>query len=287
MEKITFAKDEKRKEISLDLLKQTASLADPFKGMPSYRPVEHWQLIENIQEQVDKKNYNFVPEPIYIGNGKEDLKRIIQLDPENEGFVNAMVVNRMLTKLNLSGQSFDRQDYNTSIAIGYHERGIQVAFGSNVKTCANMCIFADRIMYTYGNNRMPFDKMMQLITDHIDNLPQIAEDDFRILETFKDFPVNDRDIIETVGEMHLMSVQNAYLKGESPFNIGQVSSFSQGILKHNAKLLDFGGEERIMSLYDFYNVGTEILHPKRAEMTSVWPSVAHWGDYLTKRFHIN
>ena len=162
-----------------------------------------------------------------------------------------------------------------------------MAFGTNIKVCANMCIFANRILYTYGSEKMPFEKMMQLVDEYIDNLPTIAKDDFRILETFKEFPVNDWNVIETVGEMQLMAVQSAYLKGESPFNIGQVSSFSQGVLKNSPKLLDLGGEDRIMSLYDFYNMGTEILHPKRAEMTTVWPSVAHWGDYLTKRFNVN
>ena len=288
METIVFEKDEKRKEISLETLKQTASLVDPYVGkMPAHRPLEHWQLIETIAEKVDKKGYKFKPDPIFIGNGKEELKRIIQLDPENMGLVNAIVINRILTRLNFSGEDFGRKEYNTSIAIGYHERGIQMAFGTNIKVCANMCIFANRILYTYGSEKMPFEKMMQLVDEYIDNLPTIAKDDFRILETFKEFPVNDWNVIETVGEMQLMAVQSAYLKGESPFNIGQVSSFSQGVLKNSPKLLDLGGEDRIMSLYDFYNMGTEILHPKRAEMTTVWPSVAHWGDYLTKRFNVN
>ena len=283
---ILFEKDEKTKEVSLDLLKQTASLADPYTGkLPSSRPIEHWQFIEEIQEQVDKKNLSFAIEPIYIGKGES--KKIKQLDPENKGIPGSYLFQPVVTKLNITTPDYVRENYSTSIAIGYTEKGVQVAFGTNVHVCSNMCIFGGRLSVTYGNNKMPFDKLMELVQKHMNELPSIAESDFGILNQYEQLPVNDRDIIETIGEMQINAVQGAYFGGDAPLNIGQVSHFTKGIIGAHPNLLDLGGEERLMSLYDFYNMGTEILHPKRSEVSTVWPGVAHWGDYLNNRFNIN
>jgi hypothetical protein len=286
METIIFGKDEKTKEISLDVLKKTLNLADPYTGkLPESRPMEHYQFIETIAEMAYKNNLKFEMEPIYIGKGESDW--IKELDRERLGLPESYIIRRVITKLNISSPGYLKEDFGTSIAVGYNEKGVQGAIGVNVRICSNMCIFGGRLMTTYGNNRMPFSKLMELISKQINELPTIAESDFRILETYKEFPINDRDIIETIGEMHVNAVQGAYFGGNSPLNIGQVSNFTQGVLKSHPKLLELGGEERLMSLYDFYNMGTEILHPKRAEVSGVWPGVAHWGDYINQRFNIN
>jgi len=286
MEKIIFEKDEKSIEVPFLILKRTASLADPYTGkLPTTRPLEHWQFIESIAELLDKNNISFMPSPIYIG--KSESKKIVQLDPDNIGLPESFLFNRVVTKFNMTSPDYSKQEYNTSIAIGYNEKGIQVALGTNVRICSNMCIFGNRLIFTYGNNRMPYDKFTMAITQYINDLPYIAEDNFTILENMMSLPINKNDIIKSIGDIHISAVNGTYFGGDSPFNIGQVSNFTQTILKLFPKFIDNDNFESISNLYDFYNIGTHILHPQRAELHDVWKRVTDWSNYITNRFISN
>lgn len=282
---IIFEAKERTREIDLPTLKETVSLAEYDGKLPDSRPLEHYQLIDDLSEIAYKKGYNFNLDHIYVS--KSESNRLMVFDPENQGLPKSYILRRVVTRLNIVDASFNTAAHNTSIAIGYNERGIQIAFGTNVKVCSNMCIFGERYMTTYGDNKMPFDKMMELVNTYINQLPDICSDDFRILNRMYDHPVNDNDIITAVGEMQLNAVRGAYFGGDSPLNIGEVSTFSKGLLKQHGNILEAEPESRIMSLYDFYNMGTEILHPQRAEISSVWPNVSSWGNFVVNHFNLN
>lgn len=284
-ELIVFEKDQKSKDISLGLLKQTASLADPFSGLlPNSRPIEHWQLIEQISETVDKAKLKYKLDPIWISKGES--KKIRQLDPDNVGIPESYLFQRLVTRINILTPDFVQHGVNTSIAIGYTERGIQIAFGANVKICSNMCIFGGNLMHTYGDNKMRYDKMMQLVEKNIQELDSIAKRDFHILDRFRDTPINQQEMITSIGELHIQAVQGTYFGGQSPLNIGQVSNLTKGLVKLTPDILTTSNDN-IISLFDFYNMGTEILHPSKTEITTLLPDTLQWGNYLTNRYNLN
>ncbi len=73
-------------------------------------------------------------------------------------------------------------------------------------------------------------------------------------------------------------------RGAFALNIGQTSHLPQSIIKSAPAVL---GGNKSMSLYDFYIIGTRMLHPETAETTAVWPSNRMWGDFLVNHFNLN
>ncbi len=277
-----FEKDERVKPINLEMLKMSASLADGIGRYPATRPVEHYQIIERISDLALAKNYKVEYDPIYIA--KSGVDTAISKSEKNKPIpIDRFVFRRLVTRFNIMNLSDDK--HNACVALGYTERGIQVAFGANVRVCSNMSIFGGRMYMTYGNQSIPYDKLMELIIKNINEMPDIAEQDFSTLNRMYEFPIQNSDVVETLGTMHVRSVKNAYYQDPFPLNIGQMSSFTKGLVASKPKLLE--DTEDIVSLYDFYNTGTQILHPDRADITTVWPDVALWGEFVKEHFNLN
>ncbi len=281
MNTIVFEKDERVKAIDLATLKQTISLAEYSGKLPRTRPIEHYDFIEMIGDKATAKGYNINLDPIYVA--KAEAKRLMTLDPQKVGTPESFLFNRLVTRVNLIGGGFEDEAHQTSIAIGYTDKGLQVGFGTNVKICQNMCIFAGRLHLTYGQQSVPWDELVRLIDGHIAELPQICESDNKLLETMMMREIESDDVVRTLGKMHIESVKNTYYQGDFALNIGQTSHFTKGILKEAPDVLERGEP---MSLYDFYNVGTRILHPDTAETTAVWPSNRMWGDFVVEHFNL-
>lgn len=283
METLEFGKNEKTKILTLDQLKQTASLAEVSGKLPANKPVEHFQLIESISELLAKKNYDFNLDNIYVA--EKESNTIPMLDKEKKKLLRSYIFRRMVTKINPTIGGFNFKGHKPTIAIGYTEAGIQVSFGINVNICANMCIFGGKIMMTYGNQRMPFDKMMELTEKYIMTLPEISENDVAVLKAMRDIQIDRKEILENIGTLQINAVKSAYFKGDFPLNISQVSQFSSGIIR---EIPDFMEEEnnKKMDLYDFYNTGTRILHPEKSDISTIWPAVSDWGDFISNQYKI-
>jgi hypothetical protein len=281
MNTIVFDKDERVKAIDLGTLKQTISLAEYSGKLPRTRPIEHYDFIDMIGDKATAKGYNIQLDPIYVA--KAEAKRLMTLDPHKVGTPESFLFNRLVTRVNIIGGGFEDHRHNTAIAIGYTDKGLQVGFGTNVKACQNMSIFGGRLHMTYGKQSVPWDKLVELINAHIAQLPDICESDTRLLSQMMDREVNSSEVITTLGKMHIESVKNTYFDGDFALNIGQTSQFTKGILKDAPDVLEHG--EPIL-LYDFYNVGTRILHPDTAETTAVWPSNRMWGDFVVEHFNL-
>ncbi len=281
MNNIVFEKDERVKAIDLATLKETISLAEYSGKLPRTRPIEHYDFIEMIGDKATAKNYNIQPDPIYVA--KSEAKRLMTLDPHKVGTPQSYLFNRLVTRVNLVGGGFEDEHHQTSIAIGYTDKGLQVGFGTNVKVCQNMCIFAGRLHMTYGQNSVPWAELVELINAHIAALPDICESDNKLLTTMREREISSNDVVKTLGDMHIQSIKNTYFGEDFALNIGQTNQFTKGIIKDSPDVLD-GRED--MNVYDFYNVGTRILHPDNAETTTVWPSNRMWGDFVVQHFNL-
>lgn len=274
---------EKESTIGIDLptLRETISLAESNGSLPNSRPIEHFDLIEMISEMTEKKGYVFQPDPIHVA--KSQSKRIMKLDPNNEGLPGSYHFQRMVTRLQLLDLA--NEHHNTSIAIGYNEKGIQLAFGTNVKVCSNMSIFANKIMATYGAMKMPFDKMLQLAEKFINELPEIDAHNNAILNRMYNIEVTPFNVIQTIGDIHVRSVRSAYHGVPFAFGISQVSAFTQSLLRDHDQMLNAETGKPIR-LYDFYNTGTYLMKPESSDISSLWPDIAGWSDYVVDKFEV-
>lgn len=266
--------------ISLQTLEQTQTLLEYDGRLPASQPIKHYDFIKTIQDIVSKE-HDIVQKPIWVTNAA--AKRIPILDPENIGIPQSWLFQRLVTRINIQGDHFSDEDTNMNIAIGFTDKGIQVAFGQNVRICSNQCIFGGRYMSTYGNNKIPYDKMLEVIREYTHSLPAIRKEDTSILNDFKGTFVYGTQIKELIGDMHLRAVKAAYFNDQkhiSPMNIGQVSAFSKTIGLRSADLYNSDSQNVCLNLYDLYNDGTQLFKPDTSEITSLWEDVNNWGEYI-------
>lgn len=280
---IIFEEKEKVKTIDLETLRATASLAEHSGRLPASKPVEHHQFIDMVGDRLRGSNHLYRLDPIYVS--KNESKRIMLLDTEKVGTPQSYLFERLITRLQITDPALSTDHYNSAIAIGYTEKGLQVAFGTNVHICSNMSIFGSRYMSTYGPSKLPFEKMIDLIEKYIQELPKIAEHDFQLFEKMNNIQLTDANIMNVLGKMQVNAVQNTYFAGQNNgLNISQTTAFTKGLIADHADVL----HDASLSLFDFYNIGTQILHPDRAyDTSSVWEDTAAWGNFVVNEFDVH
>lgn len=278
MQTILFENKESVKALELKDLKQTLTLADYNKKYPVNRPLEHHKYIEEIQEVLDKNNISSFLEDIFVA--KADSSYLPALDPERQGNINAYLFERLVTRIRIPNT--DSGENELAIGLGYNKNGLTLAWGLNVKVCQNMSIFGQNLLTTYGSNKMPYDKLKNVLSDWCHNIDQKISFDRAIFKAMVERKVEKNEMINLIGKLQLKAVENAYINinVNAPLNIGQVSSFSKNLLKEN-KL------ETSTNLYELYNYGTYLLKPKKTDIVTIYDDIKNLGNFIIEEYQLN
>ena len=278
---IRFEKDQRVIEIDYETLAKTADYED--LGSKKF-PLSHSKLFETILERLDKRNVPAEVDTLYISKGgitqpkqrEVDMRKDLNTRFDTHGTIVRNVVGRIQL-----GGDFANEYNNMSFGIGYNKQGIQLCMGTNIKICKNMSIFGGKYMYNYGAGSVPFQKMEELLTAWISQLPEITEENLRILQNMQAYELEAQKAVRLLlGDLHMKAVEAAYLDSsvEAPFNIGQLSQFSK-------KLIPFARQEERVSLYEVYNHGTEILTHQQT-LENRWEDVSSFGDFIVDSFEL-
>jgi len=270
--------------LTLDELKMTSP--ERFYGSGQLNGIAHHQFITKILEMTVKIGLTAKIEPIYAAQNKAKLFQGVSVLPELEEIhgknsVKAHILRRVLTRVVI----YDMEDEisNTSIAISYHQNGIEVALGPNIKVCSNQCILGSgRYLKTYGNDKMPgYEKMLEVLEDWLYQFKEKRQEDQEILKKLMDYPVNYSDMSKIIGELSLMRVGRDDLKMtvDYPLQQGQINRVSKAYLLDVKDRRENNKEEDI-TLYDVYNYGTAELKPEQMEIPNVLMQNAAFGNYV-------
>ena len=291
---LVFKKDEKVKSLTLSELGATKSLLDCTAKLPKSRPITHHAFIEQIGEMLTKNNLTHNLSDITVAKNESNL-----FPTEEKKWKNALrqwIFGQLIATFQIDSP---HQAYNPAIAISYNSKGIDVAFGSNVAACRNMAIFGSDLCSTYGVKKMPYEKMIEVLTKWM------GETEEKFIETNKvldkmiqiELPI-DKAVPELIGNLHVEAVKQAYINTSTlaPLNIGQVSDFTTRIVKHFDKestiskmeIVQKGDEllERI-SLYDLYNIGTNILTHSPDNTKNKWERIQGFGNFMVEKFQLS
>ena len=195
--------------------------------------------------------------------------------------IKAHILRRVLTRIVIS----DMEDSisNTAIAISYHQNGIEVALGTNIKVCSNQCILGTgRYLRTYGSDKMPdHGKMLEVLEDWLYSFSDKRQEDQAILKEMMEYPVDYTTMSKMIGELSLMRVGKDDLKMavDYPLSQGQINKVSRAYLQDVKNKKD-NQEDETITLYDVYNYGTAELKPDQMEIPNVLMQNAAFGNYV-------
>ena len=259
-------------ELKLSLDEQMVS-GKPLNG------IGHVQFIEEIGN-IASRNHSPVIDKIYVSNSGPSKTPGVSIIPyieqeKGEKSIEAHVFRRLITNYEIEN---DNPEWNTKLAISYHQGGIDVAMGANVKICSNLSIFGYEHMATTRN--MPLEKIFEVVSDWITKYDEKIMLFDNNLKTLKNAEINLDKCFQFVGLMTGLRVEKDssaiknYINDSRTYalNQGQISKFTEDALLQYSET-----ENSIISGYDLYNIGTNLHKAESMEIVNIIPQNVEFG----------
>ena len=267
-------------KITLPMLQQ--SVNEVSLGQKPMNGIRHAELFTKIDELMTKHNLQHSLGDIYVRDNGPSALPGINLIPafekdHGEKAIEAYIIRRLIGKYQIEDGS-DKLS-NTGIAISYHQAGIQIGYGPNVRICDNFSIFADKLISSTQVRNI--EKMFEVLENFLQNHAHNREIDQALIKRMFEIGVSYDDAINLIGDLEVQAVNKAYRKGViSPLNISQVTDFTR-------KYMDtYDSDKRsVENLFQVYNVGTSLYHPEEvSDITTILPMNQALGKFLMTKY---
>ena len=254
--------------------------------------VVHYVLFQRINDILEQAKLKFEMGPIYATSGGPSAfpgvtKLPVLEEKFGEGALQAHLLRRMITSFVIKKGETD--DTAQSIAVAYHQQGIQVAFGPLVKICSNQCIYGAKNRHqTFGDNKLNIETLLQVISDWLFNYDELRKRDLNILANMKKIILDYHNVCDIIGELNLYRVakDTLRLRPEYILQQNQIGELSEAYLKFliaEDNTLNYG---KGLTVYEFYNMCTEMYKPEHTDLPNIIGRNHLLGDYLIEKFEL-
>lgn len=287
MKTLNFETD-KIQTLDFETLQATYKENDVF-GKP-LKDIYHYQVINEILDLCKRNGLKYEIQDIFAANNNSRQYPGVSTLPQvqathGQNAPEAHILRRVYSTIRIHDGETD--ELTTNIAIAYHQDGMQVAFGTTVKICRNLCILgAQKIVSNYGNGKISNDAIFQTVDNWLRDFGNYQERDLRVIEKMKSITCEKSDVMQLIGI--LTSIRVAYDNGigevrqqlnNYPLNQAQISIFTDNYLR-------FEQENSRVSLWDVYNLGTHIYKPYQTEIPNILPQTAVLFDVLNDNYQL-
>jgi hypothetical protein len=278
----------KIQELDIETLEATYKENDVF-GKP-LKDIYHYMVIHEILERCKRNGLKYEIQDIFAANNNSKQFPGVSMLPQvasqyGANAPEAHILRRVYSTIRIHDGETD--ELTTNIAIAYHQEGLQVAFGTTVKICRNLCILgAQKIVSNYGSNKISNEGIFQTVDNWLRDFGNYQERDLRVIERMKSIDVQKSDAMQLIGI--LTSIRVAYDNGigevrqqlnNYPLNQAQISIFTENYLRFEEN------NERV-NLWDVYNLATHIYKPNTTEIPNILPQTAVLFDVLNDNYQL-
>jgi hypothetical protein len=255
--------------------------------------ITHFVLLQRIADMLKENKLPYNVEPIYATSGGPSafpgVTKITALEEKyGEGSLQTHVLRRLITAFNITKGETD--ETTQSIAVAYHQQGIQVAFGPNIKICKNQCIYGAKNRFqSYGDNKENVERIFQLMADWILHYDEIRKRDLTILNNMKMIIMDFGTVCNVIGDLTLKRVAKDALHITPEYilqqnQIGDLSKSYLEFLKGESKELNYN---KGLNVYEFYNMCTAMYKPEMTDLPNIIGRNHMLGDYLIEKFELD
>jgi len=283
--RVLFNKKERFEVLTLDELHQVnIPLADIQRSRTT--PVAHYELIEDLMRILTDAGQEPVLDHIYVTNqgGSTPLRNIEEQYGGIKNILPAWILKKITGKIFIP--RLDDPEMKCCVAFAYHDKGIDVAFGHDVRDCSNMCIYGSNILHTWGKTQnVDYKRMLEIIADWSKNLDKMHERDLAIIKAMMTIKVTSDEMLRFIGK--LLALANASNAGENvvaPLNVTQVSEMTRGLLNDEGIELFDSAEE--VSLWRFFNAITFVMKVGSSDVTTLLTDVTEIGNMMIQEYAI-
>jgi len=284
-------------ELTLDELRLTYQ-EKKTDQTPQFNGIFHTDLIDRISSIIEKNGKNFDIQTIFAADNKNKNASGVTINPLIEKeygplALQAYALRRVFTTIRINDMEDD--ETNTGMAIAFHQDGIQIAIGPNVKICHNQCILsAERTISNYGGDGKikSIDKMMDIVDDWMHNFGEQRVHDQKVISQMKTIPCSYVDVLRLIGQLNVTRVvkdtkikalkaHEANLGKTYPLNQTQISIFTENYLE---EVIKRGNSD--MTLWDVYNISTDLYKAGRTDFPNIISQNIAWSEFLIKEYEL-
>lgn len=254
------------------------------------RGVYHYEVINRIIDICKQKGLNPEVEEIFAAQNRSRQNPGVVILPQVEllhgtNAAEAHILRRVYTTIRIKDE--ETQEMTTNIVVAFHQDGIQIAFGPCVRICHNQCILnRERITSNYGTDKVSNDEMFESVENWMSDFFNYRETDLRILQKMKEIQCTENDVLQLIGLLTSLRVAHDSDSAELrqrvncyPLTQSQISQFTEDYLKQAI-------EKPVMSLWDVYNIATELYKPGKTDIPNLIPQNFALMELLTDRYSL-
>ena len=268
--------------MSLDTLRRTHKENDIY-GQP-IKGIYHYEVIQRMADLCEKHNLNYEVEEIFAAQNKNKNQPGVVVLPQVERefgvqAVEAHILRRIYTTIRIN--DWETDELTTTLVVAFHQDGIQAAIGPCVKICHNQCILSpERSVANYGRDKVTTEELFDRVDEWLSNFHTNMTEDRERIKRLKSKVVSPTELYAFIGLLTAIRVSHdsadKRLSSQVetyPLNQGQISVFTEDLLKLNL-------EKGKITLWDIYNVATELYKPGRTDIPAMIPQNGALAELL-------
>lgn len=271
---LTFLNFQEEPVQTMDLATLKRTQKEHIGGVP-LREIYHFDAIERALGLCSKYGLDYHIEEIFAAHNKNKqfpgTSLLEQAEAQyGKNAVEAHILRRVFTTIRID--NFETEELTTTLALAYHQDGIQAAIGPCVKVCHNQCVmFAERRAFTYGKEKKSVDGLFQTIDDWLANFQNQMSADRARIEMLKNTRLSHEQVITFIGV--LASIRVAHDSRDKslrdvvetyPLNNTQVNTVTEELLKMMQT-------KPFLTGWEVYNAMTLRYKPEEAEIPTLIP----------------
>ena len=268
--------------MSLDTLRRTHKENDIY-GQP-VKGIYHYEVIQRMADLCEKHNLNYEVEEIFAAQNKNKNQPGVVVLPQVERefgvqAVEAHILRRIYTTIRIN--DWETDELTTTLVVAFHQDGIQAAIGPCVKICHNQCILSpERSVANYGRDKVTTEELFDRVDEWLSNFHTNMTEDRERIKRLKSKVVSPTELYAFIGLLTAIRVSHdsadkrlSSQVDTYPLNQGQISVFTEDLLKLNL-------EKGKITLWDIYNVVTELYKPGRTDIPAMIPQNGALAELL-------
>ena len=268
--------------MSLDTLRRTHKENDIY-GQP-VKGIYHYEVIQRMADLCEKHNLNYEVEEIFAAQNKNKNQPGVVVLPQVElefgvQAVEAHILRRIYTTIRIN--DWETDELTTTLVVAFHQDGIQAAIGPCVKICHNQCILSpERSVANYGRDKVTTEELFDRVDEWLSNFHTNMTEDRERIKRLKSKVVSPTELYAFIGLLTAIRVSHdsadkrlSSQVDTYPLNQGQISVFTEDLLKLNL-------EKGKITLWDIYNVATELYKPGRTDIPAMIPQNGALAELL-------
>lgn len=243
--------------------KENDSYGNPIKG------IYHFALIHKIQEMCAEHGYDAEIYDLFAANNRDKNTPGVSLLPAKEKqygdrAIEAHILRRVFCNIRL--RDFDagegKDAITTNMAVSFHQKGIQLGIGRNVKICHNQCLLSpEHYAATYRRNSIEkgysLEEMLQIADNWLMNIRDIVALNDEKIEQMKQREILAEEMFKIIGMLTALRVASETKHREIrtpqtiPLNQAQIGRLTETMmLKYN--------QQGKVTVWDLYNGATDM-----------------------------